>query len=343
VGFYDLMAANPAIRHIQDTRTAAAVRNLREGFGAGSEMTLRLNETEIEYQAGVEMREKELAGRWEEFSSKEEKTTVAFEEQIEADNIHQLVALKVAEEKTRAQRLELLKSKWGEKLAPFAEAFAPDIHNELSAKLVILNQIDKGEVYPILINHESLLKSSPDGIMAFLNAFEQLGKGNIKPILHIARDDIKPEELDAVVDDTLDKINNINGGPTKISRDMFAAVVVGTNPEDVARQVKEKVGAGIYQVIGPAEYVMQFKGALRIVMDKANKGQITPMSKALKLSLALIPAEGKLSNDQLKKLDELFTLDTQTGDFHVQAANVITSVVSAAEEYARQVEAEVRV
>lgn len=338
VGFYDLMAANPAIRHIQDTRTAAAVRNLREGFGAGSEMTLRLNETEIEYQAGVEMREKELAGRWEEFSSKEEKATVAVEEQIEADNIFQHVALKVAEEKTRAQRLELFKAKWGEKLVPFAEAFAPDIHNELSAKLVVLNQIDKAEVYPILFNHESLLKSSPDGIMAFLNAFEQLGKGNIKPILHIARDDIKPEELDAVVDDTLDKVNNINSGPTKISRDMFAAVVVGTNPEDVAKQVKEKVGAGIYQVIGPAEYAVQFKGVMQIVMDKANKGQITPMSKALKLSLALIPAEGKLTNEQLKKLDALFSVD-EGGNFHVASTDVTTSVSNAAEEYARQVEA----
>ena len=343
IGFYDLMAANPAIRHIQDTRSAAAIRNLQEGFGAGSEMTLRLNESEIEYQAGVEMREKELASLWENYTPKDEKTTVAIEEQIKADSIYDHVALKVAEEKTRTQRLELFKAKWGEKLVPVAEAFAADIHNELPDKLVILNQIEKGEVYPILFNHEALLTASPDGIMAFLNAFEQLGKGNIKPVLHIVRNDIKPEEVDAVADKILDKINEIVGGKVNIKQ-MIAAVVTGTNPEEVAKQVKEKFGVGIYQVIGPEEYTMQFKekGVQRIGMEKANEGQITPMSKALKLSFALIPAEGKLSSEQLTKLDALFTVDA-AGDFHVKPTKVAESVQMVADNYRKQVEAEVRI
>jgi len=78
-------------------------------------------------------------------------------------------------------------------------------------------------------------------------------------------------------------------------------------------------------------------------MEDAAKGQITSMAKALNLGMELIPAEGKLTNEQLNKLDALFTLDTATGDFHVKAADVVTSVVSAAEEYARQVEAEIRI
>lgn len=232
---------------------------------------------------------------------------------------------------------------WGEKLAVFADAFSEDINLVLPDDVREINSAREGKVYPVLINYESLVGASPDGIMAFLNAFEQLGmgKGNIKPVLHIARDDIKPEELNAVADKNLDKINEIVGGTVNIKQ-MVAAVVTGTNAEEVAKQVKEKVGADIYQVIGPAEYAMQFKGVLRIIMAQANKGQITPMSKALKLSLALIPAEGKLTDEQLKKLDALFSVDAG-GNFHLASSEVVASVVSAAEEYARQVETEIRV
>jgi len=334
-GFYDLMAANPAIRYVQDRRAAAAVRQLEEGF---HEMGLRLGPEEIEYQAGPKNIERALQGRWEEYAPKK---GVA-KEQEEADKKHEDIAKQVAAQKTEAVLETLLQSTWGEKLAIFAKPFAADIHHRLSAKVIELNNKQGGKAYPILINHESLLKASPDGIMALQEISSQLGIGNIKLVLHIARDDIKPDEVDRILDEKLAKINSLNNNYTNINRDMFAAVVVGTNAEQVSAQVKEKVGEGIYQVIGPETYALQFKDVIRVILNQANEGQLTLMAKALKLGLELIPSDGKVSNEDLKKLDELFSQD-QSGNFHVQAGDVVASVVNAAEEYARQVEAEVRV
>lgn len=340
VGFYDLMAANPAIRYIQDRRAARAVALLEEGFGAGSETSLRVGPEEIEYQAAPKRMEKELEGRWEVFAPEEEGEAAA-DAQKAADATHEDVAQQVALAKVQGAAQQAYKLLWG-KLAVFADEFAADIHHGLSAKVLEINSAKEGKSYPILISHEALLKTSPDGIMALQNIMEQLGKGNIKLVLHIARDDVKPEEADRIIDETLEAINKINGGYTTITRDMFAAVVVGTNPESVANQVREKVGAGIYQVIGPQDYAKQFKDVIRVVLDPANRGQLTLMAKALKLGVELIATDGKLPPQELKKLDELFSQDAE-GNFHVASADVVASVVSAAEAYAKQVESEIRV
>lgn len=333
-GFYDLFAANPAIRYVQNRRAAAAVRQLEEGF---NEMALRLGPEEIEYQAGPEIIENRLAGRWEEFTPKEKVV-----EQKVVDDAHKDAASKAAFKKTQETITQMHRLSWGTKLAVFADAFSQDIYHGLSAQVTQINSAKEGKTHPILINHESLLKISPDGIMALQNTAEQLGKGNIKLVLHIAREGVKAEQADRITHETLAVINKINRGYTRVSRDMFAAVVVGTNPEDVAKQVKEKVGADIYQVIGPQDYAKQFNNVIRVVLDQSKKGQLTLMAKALKLGLEIVPTDGKVTNEDLKKLDALFSVDSE-GNFHVASSDVVASVVSAAEEYARQVEAEIRV
>jgi len=229
---------------------------------------------------------------------------------------------------------------WGPKLASFAEAI-PEINYKLSADVMKVNN-EGTRVIPVLINHNALLKSSPDGIMALGKIIEQLGHGNIKFVLHIARDGIRPQDVDRVIEQTFDTINKINGGYTVLNRGMFAAVVVGTNPGVIAKEVQYKVGSAVYEVIGPENYVLQFKGVIRVVLDRANRGQLSLMAKALKLGIEVIPTNGQLPKEELKKLDTLFSQD-QNGNFHVQAANVVAAVENAAAEYAKQVEAEVRV
>lgn len=333
-GFYDLFAANPAIRHIQDKRAARAVGLLEEGF---REMDLRLGPEEIEYQKGPKLMEAELEGRWEEFEVSE-----TADEQQAVDAAYEAAALEAANAKMQQTMDVLLRATWGERLTSFAAAFQSDIYHVLSDEVLAINAMDEGRTYPILINHESLLKTSPEGIMALQNLLDQLGKGNIQFVLHIARDDISPGEVAAIVDETLSIINAINAGYTRITRDNFAAIVVGTDPIQVSRQVEQVLGAGIYQVVGPQNYVNQFMDAIRIALDQAERSQMTLMSKALWLGLELISVDGQVSAEELGQLDELFSVDDQ-GTFHVQSGNVVGSVETAANEYVKQVEAEVRI
>ena len=242
----------------------------------------------------------------------------------------------------------LTEAKWGKSLAPFAEAFPQDINQRLSPEVMSINNLKEGKVYPILINHESLLKTSPDGIMALPNIVRQLGAGNIKLVLHVFRSDITTEKIDAIIDEDLAKINKITAGFATITRNMFAAVVVGVNPQDVAKQVKAKVGADIYLVIGPENYVeqfAQFEAVKRVIVDEAEGGtqQVVSMAKALKLGINLIPAESEISSDELKKLDNLFSKD-DSGNFRVQPMKVTESVETAVNSYKQQLaEVEIKV
>ncbi|MBU4346192.1 MAG: fructose 1,6-bisphosphatase [Candidatus Omnitrophica bacterium] len=246
---------------------------------------------------------------------------------------------KVTEDLAKQQRWISAKRTWGENLAPFAEAFLSDIHHRVSAKVKELNDKEEGKVYPILINHESLLKASPEGIMAMMNIGEQLGKeGNVKFVLHLDRNDIKQEDIDSA----FSKINEINNGYTTVNRDMFAAVVTGTNPQVVSNQVREKFGTGIYQVIGPAGYVNQFKDVIRVILDRPGEGQMTLMAKAMKLGLELIPKDGKMSQEELRQLDTLFSMDGE-GNFHVSSGDVVASILAKAEKYEKAIEATLRI
>lgn len=335
-GFYDLMAANPAIRYVQDRRAARAVRMLEEGF---DEMNLRLGPEEIEYQKGPGLMEEELAGRWETFEPSHQEDIV---EQRRVDSMHEELAQEVAAALTGEVRSAVARQLWGDELALFAETFPYDIHYRLSPEVTDL-QAKGNKAYPILINHQSLLKVSPDGIMALHNILEQLGRGNIQFVLHIARDDIPPGNLRQIVEDSLERINRVNDHYTRINQNMFAAIVVGTNPQDVSRQVRERLGVDIYQVIGPGDYVRQFPDVpIRVVLDRPTEGQMTLMAKGLKLGLELIPKEGQASDDELKELDELFSQDPQ-GNFHVGSVEVVPAVLTAADKYANEVEAAVRI
>lgn len=332
VGFYDLMAANPAIRYVQDRRAAAAVRQLEEGF---HEMALRLGPEEIEYQKGPAIIEGKLEGRWEVFVPKE-----GAAEQQATDTAWEDAGRQMAAGKTASALRIMLQQRWGRRAA-FAEALMPDIHYHVSDGVMAAHTAEGGRVYPILINHEALLRTSPDGIMALENLLEQLGQGNIRFVLHIARDGVDAAQVDAIVDEILAAVNQINGGYTRITRDNFAAVVVGTDPEKVAAQVREAVGTGIFEVIGPEGYATQFKDVIRVVLDPATQGQLSLMSKALRLGAELVGAGGNLGADALRALDALFALDG-SGNFHVQSANVVGTVQAEADEYAREVEANVR-
>ncbi len=338
-GFYDLMAANPAIRYIQDRRAAAALRQLEEGFGEGG---LRLPATEIEYQKGPEIIEKRLKDRWENYVS-EDNIEIAKQKAVDAEFIE--IGKKVTANKGRAMLAVAQELTWGKDLAPIAKSFPADINFGISAKGLEINKAKDGKVYTILVDHETLLKNSPAGIMALQNISEQLGQGNIKIVLHINRDDIKPEEVEQAVAADLEKINKINGGYAEIKRDMFAAVVVGTNPEIIANQVREKLNTAIYQVIGPEEYVNQFEGKMvtRIAIDSAKDAGTSDaisVAKALKLGLELIPAaeEGKeVSNEDVNKLDGLFSKDTTTGNFHVGAGQSVTEVEASVNRYKTEI------
>jgi fructose 1,6-bisphosphate aldolase/phosphatase len=344
VGFYDLMAANPAIRYVQDRRAAAAVRQLEEGF---HEMGLRVGPEEIEYQEGPNLMEKRLSGRWEAFKEKEEKASSAITAQTEADRINDEVAQQVALKKTQAIQEANSELAWGEDLAVFAKAFPADINHNLSDEVIKINTNENAGVRPILINHASLLKESPDGIMALENISSQLGKGNIKLVLHIVRDNIKAGEINKIVDEALANINKINRNYTNVSRDMFDAIVLGTSPEQVSQQVRQKLGVDIYEVIGPQDYVKQFNTVtMKVVLDPANKAEgktaSISMAQALKLGLEIIPTEGKISAEKLKQLDNLFSKDEE-GNFHVAASNAVDEVERKAEAYKLAAAAEIRV
>lgn len=161
--------------------------------------------------------------------------------------------------------------------------------------------------------------------------------------MHINRDDIKPEEVNAILDKDLAEINEINEYHTESSRNMFSAVATGTNPGDIARQVKEKLGADIYQVFGPESYVEQFSSIVKIkvILDPATPGQFTSMAKALKL-IELIPEEGRVSPEELQTLDKLFSQDKE-GNFHVKAGEVAKEVLDQVKKYQAEVAAKISI
>ena len=334
-GFYDLFAANSAIREIQNQRTRLALRMLNQGF---NEMGTRLPQEEIEYQKAFHATEARLKSRWEEFEP-----DAAAVEQQQVDEAYD----EVAQERALAIQKEmvdrLIQMTWGAELAPFAQALQADILHMLSDEVLAAHTAKDGEALPILINHESLLKAGQDGVMALQNILEQLGeKGNIQFVLHIVRDDIRSDEVNAIVDESLERINQINNGYTRINRNDFAAIVVGTDPAAVAQQVRAQLGAGIYQVIGPVDYVNQFTEVIRVGLDPATEGQMSLMAKALKLGLELIPTDGVISPEALSELDELLTVDGE-GTFHVQSSDVTSEVETTANDYEQEVEAEVRI
>jgi hypothetical protein len=227
------------------------------------------------------------------------------------------------------------KISWGP-LAVFEAPFEADINYQPSVRVM---QANKGAaVYPVVIDYESLLVKSPDGLMALQNLINQLGKGSIKYVLHINRNDMNRRQVDKL----LSKINILNEGFTAITRDSFAAIVIGTDPKEVAQEVQDKLHAPIYQVIGSPAYVRGFEKVQKVVLDQAEKGQLTSLAKALKLGLELIPASGKLSDQELKQLDTLFSQDA-SGVYHVAASVVTAKVKREADSLAVQVEAELRV
>ncbi|MDP3042641.1 MAG: fructose 1,6-bisphosphatase [Candidatus Omnitrophota bacterium] len=338
-GFYDLFAANPAIRYIQDRRAAAAVRQLEEGFG---EMALRLGEQEIEYQEGPKTIEKRLAGRWENYVSED---NVEIEKQKIIDAKFTEIGKIISEKKGKAVLDLANELTWGANLAPIAKSFPLDINFGVSAKVAEINNVKQIEGEPaaqiILLEHETLLKESPAGIMALQNIREQIGRGAIKIVLHINRDDLKPEEIEKIVDADLEKIVKINGGFGEINRNTFDAVVVGTNLGRISNELGLKFNSSIDQVIGSEEYVNQFKDGTvkRIVIDQANKeaGTSTAISvaKALRLSLELILADKEnkvVSSEEVNKLDNLFSKDA-AGNFHVKAGQSVGEVETIVDNY----------
>lgn len=347
-GFYDLFAANPAIRYIQDRRSAAAVRQLEEGF---HEMGLRLGEVETAYQSGIARMEKRLENRWEVFKEAKDGGDVV-EEQKKTDEIWKSIGTHIIASKTIDTSRILYKNTWGEDLANFAISFPKDIHHQVSDKALAAHNKKDGKVYPILLNHEFFLKKSPDGVMALQSLAEQLGQGNIKFVLHINRDDVKPAEVDQITDEVLAKINSINGDYTKLTRNVFSAVVVGTNLDEVAKQVSDKLKADIFEVIGPKEYVAKFesekfKQVAKIALDTADitkgRSESLSMAKALKLGVELVPSEGKIKAAELTELDKLFSQDA-TGTFHVAPVQAVKEVETKAVAYQQAVEAaEIRI
>lgn len=344
-GFYDLMGANPAIRYIQDRRAAKAVEMLENGF---DEMNLRVGPEEIEYQDGPRKTEAALAGKWEIF--KEEKDGGRSQDvvdQKDADKKWQDVAAQVIALKTKGTSTAFFTNIWGNDLANFAIASPRDIHHRVSDEAMAVNDKKDGKVYTILLNHEAFLKKSPDGVMALQSLAGQLGKGNIKFVLHINRDDVKPADVDKITAEVLAKINAINGDYTQLTREVFSAVVVGTNVDAVAEQVNDKLKADIFEVIGPMEYVSKFEGekfkqVAKIALAKADvekgESESLSMAKALKLGVELVPSEGIIKNEQLAVLDNLFSQDA-SGTFQVRAMEAVAEVETKAIAYQKAVEA----
>ena len=234
---------------------------------------------------------------------------------------------------------------WGASLAPVVDVVR-DTAGNFSDVIKELVTREDGRIYTIVINHETLLSNGPDGVMAMENILKQLGEsGNVKFVLHVARDDIGQEYLNYIIDADFKIINEkINNGFTALDRSMFAAIVTGTDPESVSGQVKEILGEPIYEVIGNQQYVDQFKSdvPVKIVLDAADKGKVSLASKALKLGLELIPKNGVATEEELKQLDSLFSIDG-SGNFHVGSANIVESVMTSVNEYAREVEAQIAI
>ncbi len=345
-GFYDLFAANDAIKYVQDRRAAAAVRQLEEGF---HEMGLRLGPEEIEYQKGPTLIEAALKDKWEVYTPEKDGGSPkdGLVEQKDADAKWKAVETHIAATKTQDTSRIHFTNTWGNDLATFAITAPQDIHHQVSDEAMAANNKQDGKVYPILLNHEAFLKKSPDGVMALQSLAGQLGKGNIKFVLHINRDDVKSADVDKITAEVLAKINAINGDYTQLTRDVFSAVVVGTSVDEVAEQVSNKLKADIFEVIGPMEYVSKFGGekfkqVAKIALAKANvekgESESLSMAKALKLGVELVPSEGTIKEAQLSALDNLFSQDA-TGTFQVKAMEAVAEVENKATAYRKAVEA----
>lgn len=346
-GDFDAFAANPMIKEVQRRRSARALERFQNSFtNPGGYKDIA---TELAYQGGNTYQEKLGEPNWEPFKDTEHKKGVeakeakkltgdtAIAEQKDVDEMRAAIETKVYDRNRVANALKYLELTWGKALLPIAAEFNSDLFRTLSDKVLEINKMKNGKIYPVMINFDALVKNSPDGIMALKNIVEQLGTGNIKLVLHIEKDNVS----EADIDEALAKVNEITGGYTALSRNSFAAIVAGTDPAAVSADVLKKIGAPIYQVIGSSIYVKQFQ-AVRMVIEEAAKGQITSMAKALNLGMELIVSDGKVSNEDLKKIDALFSVDG-SGNFHVASSDVTATVSNAAEEYANQVETAIRV
>jgi fructose 1,6-bisphosphate aldolase/phosphatase len=224
--------------------------------------------------------------------------------------------------------------KWGN-LAAIAEAFSSSINPVLSESVLRVNNKAQGNAYPVLVDFATLVSASPDGLMALQNIVAQLGNtGNIKLVLDMGK--LKAEDAGA----EFVKINKASQNRPGIDKNMFAAIVSGTNPEDIATQVREKVGADIYKVIGPEAYVRQFN-AKGVITKEASKGEITPISKALLAAIETIPLEAagnQVTQEDLNALADLLTVDA-SGNVYVSPVKETETVTATAEAYQKQLEA----
>jgi fructose 1,6-bisphosphate aldolase/phosphatase len=346
-GIFDAFAANPMIREVQARRSARALERFTEGFSRPG--GTKASKAEIAYQKGQKFQEDLQAPNWQAFpeDSVEHKKgtlhkdggtgTATIAEQRAADAAYTAAGAKVYQANRDANTLKYLADTWGKELLPVAAAFHSDLFRALPDNVKEVNNKKNGKVYPVMINFDALVKNSPDGVMALEDIVEDLGEGNIKLVLHVERNGVSDSEIDA----GLAKINEITKGYTTLSRSSFAAIVVGTDPAAISADVLQQLGTPLFEVIGPTAYVKQFK-AVRVVADKAAAGQVTSMAKAINLGMELIPAEGKMSNDQLKAVDALLSVDAE-GDFHVASSDVTGDAISAAKSFAAQVEQAVRV
>jgi len=245
---------------------------------------------------------------------------------------------------------------WGAEFAPVAEEFHSDIDIQPQITKVILGAHDADQAYPIVMQHEVL--QSLSGVMFLQNFASSFGPGSIKLIVNTDGDTITiagkerqlsnmtAKERDGLADEIFAEIYAITSANNvpPLNRDIITAVVTGTDPKDIAKQVKDKVGAEKFQVIGDANYIGRFKDVadVRITLDKAD-GQFMSWAKALKLAINLIPANGNLSDGDVKQLDKAFSKDS-AGAYHVQATAVSSgSVIDIANKYAEQIIAKIKI
>lgn len=195
----------------------------------------------------------------------------------------------------------------------------------------------KGDkIYPFVINALELLSGSPDGLVELQNIKEQLsGQGNIKFVLHIARDGLSQAEADAIGDGVLQKINEKNGNYTAVAKD-DVMIVAGKDPKTISMLVKARFGnTDIYRVIGSKEYVKSFENVKGIILNPADisKGQMTLMADALKV--AVESTTGEVRQEYLEKLNAI--VDKTTGDINIMPRVVSPKVVTAVDKYEKEV------
>lgn len=192
------------------------------------------------------------------------------------------------------------------------------------------------KIYPFVINALELLSGSPDGLVELQNIKEQLsGQGNIKFVLHIARDGLSQTEADTIGDGVLQKINEKNGNYTAVAKD-DVMIVAGKDPKTISMLVKVRFGnTGIYRVIGSKEYVKSFENVKGIILNPADisKGQMTLMADALKVAVEL--TTGEVRQEYLDKLNAI--VDKTTGDINIMPRVVSPKVVTAVDKYEKEV------